>query len=61
MPTFFQGTCKVITVFSTLLANPKFNSAIWQLEQARMFLLLSGFEQVHLQASMPIDMRVIGE
>ena len=44
-----QGTCKVITVFSTLLANPKFNSAIWQLEQARTFLLLSGFEQVHLQ------------
>ena len=44
-----QGTCKVITVFSTLLANPKFNSAIWQLEQARTFLLLSGFEQVLLQ------------
>lgn len=31
------------------ITNPKFNSAIWQLEQARTFLLLSGFEQVHLQ------------
>lgn len=26
--------------------NPKFNATIWQLEQARTFLLLSGFEQV---------------
>ncbi|XP_068694359.1 uncharacterized protein [Montipora foliosa] len=27
------------------ISNPKFNSAIWQLEQARTLLLLSGFEQ----------------
>ena len=29
-----------------ILGNPKFYSSIWQLEQARTFLLLSGFEQV---------------
>lgn len=27
------------------ITNPKFNSVIWQLEQARTFLLFSGFEQ----------------
>ncbi|XP_078373827.1 uncharacterized protein LOC144657354 [Oculina patagonica] len=27
------------------ISNPKFNTAIWQLEQARTFLLFSGFEQ----------------
>ncbi|XP_029206990.2 UBX domain-containing protein 1-like isoform X2 [Acropora millepora] len=27
------------------ISNPKFYSSIWQLEQARTFLLLSGFEQ----------------
>ena len=29
-----------------LTGNPKFNSTIWQVEPARTFLLLSGFEQV---------------
>ncbi|KAJ7365762.1 hypothetical protein OS493_002479 [Desmophyllum pertusum] len=29
------------------ITNPKFNAVIWQLEEARTFLLFSGFEQVH--------------
>ena len=28
--------------------NPKFNATIWQVEQARTFLLFAGFEQVQL-------------
>ena len=34
-----------------IVGNPKFNAVIWELEQARTFLLLSGFEQVQMRYS----------
>ncbi|XP_073242302.1 uncharacterized protein [Porites lutea] len=42
------------------ITNPKFNSAIWQLEQARTFLLLSGFEQDGEFLVLPFSVNIDG-